>query len=77
MDKAIELNGVNKAISAAGSQLKLAAALGVTQQAVSEWLRQGYVPPDRATEIEMQFGVPRTTLLSPKLRAMFDTGSGL
>lgn len=70
-------SGITQAITTAGSQLKLAGALGVTQQAVSEWVRQGYVPPNRATEIEMQFGVPRTTLLSPKLRAMFDTGSGL
>jgi DNA-binding transcriptional regulator YdaS (Cro superfamily) len=70
-------SGIAKAIESAGGQTALAALLGVRQQAVSTWLTQGYVPPTRATEIEMQLGVPRATLISPKLRNLADTGSGL
>lgn len=69
--------GIERAVAAAGTQMKLAADLGVKQQAVSLWLKQGFVPPGRATEIEMQFGIPRIDLLSPKLRAMVASGEVL
>lgn len=60
--------GVQRAIKAAGSQKSMAMALGVTQQAVSAWREQGFVPASRAKEIEVLYGVPRAELISPKLR---------
>ena len=60
--------GIEDAVRAAGSQGRLARALGVSQQAVSSWLRRGFVPARRVVEIESQFGVPRSDLLSPRLR---------
>lgn len=61
-------SGIARAVAAAGSQENLADYLGCTQQAVSEWVRRGYVPASRAVEIEAQYGVPRIDLLSRKLR---------
>lgn len=60
--------GIFKAIKAAGNQTKLADALGVSQQAISKWTRLGWVPVDRAIEIEAQYGIPRRDLVNPKLR---------
>lgn len=59
--------GVAEAIDAAGSQSALAAMLGVSQQAVSSWVRQGWVPLRRAREIEMLYGVPRSALINPRV----------
>lgn len=64
--------GVEEAVKAAGSQDKLAAALGVSQQFVSTCLRRGYVPLRRAQEIEALFGVPRSRLISPRIRDLVD-----
>lgn len=59
--------GIADAITAAGSQALLGAALGVSQQAVAGWLKQGWVPTGRVVEIENQYGVPRVRLVDPKL----------
>jgi DNA-binding transcriptional regulator YdaS (Cro superfamily) len=77
MGKKKQPTGIEQAVEKAATQKALADALGVTQQAVSRWLAQGFVPQDRAREIEMQFGVPRVALISPKLRHLAETGSGL
>jgi hypothetical protein len=65
--------GIHEAVQAAGTQVKLAERLGVTQQAISTWLKQGWAPMDRAREIEMQFGIPRTRLVNPRIVAMLDS----
>jgi len=70
-------SAVDKAVEKAGSWNKLAVALGVTRQAVGQWLRQGYVPLARAKEIEMQFGIPRNDLVSPKVRSSMGVGGEL
>jgi len=70
-------SAVDKAVEKAGSWNKLAVALGVTRQAVGQWLRQGYVPLARAKEIEMQFGIPRNDLVSPKVRSSMGVGGDL
>ena len=68
MDSSNVSTGIQKVVDMAGSQGRVAEILGVTQQAVSEWVRRGYAPSSRLVEIEAQFGVPRTDLIDPKLR---------
>lgn len=50
----------------------LADHLGVTRQAIYLWKSQGYVPPERVIEIEMEYGVDRRELVDPKLRNLFE-----
>lgn len=64
--------GIEKAVEAAGGVLPLATALGVSHQAVYKFLRQGWVPPIRAVEIELLYGVPRRELVSPRLLDLVD-----
>lgn len=66
------MTGIQKAIELAKGQVNLAKTLGVRQQAVSQWLAQGWVPKDRAKEIEAIFGIPRIELISPKLRDLLE-----
>jgi len=63
-----EMTGIQKAITIAGSQKALGDHLGVSQQAVSEWEKRGYVPVERIVEIEAEFGVERAELIDPRLR---------
>jgi DNA-binding transcriptional regulator YdaS (Cro superfamily) len=65
-------SGIEAAIQAAGKQALLAEAIGVTQQAVSRWRRRGYVPVRHVIQIESQFGVPRTTLVNPRVLDLLD-----
>jgi DNA-binding transcriptional regulator YdaS (Cro superfamily) len=69
-------SGIRSVVSAAGGQVKLAGLLGVTQQSVSLWVRQGFVPVSRVVEIESQFGVPRLELINPRLRATLEDHGG-
>ena len=64
--------GIFKAVKAAGSQTALAEAMGVSQQAISKWIRFGWVPVDRAIEIESMYAIPRRELVSPKLRDLLE-----
>lgn len=64
--------GIAEAVDAAGSQKKLGDFLGVTQQSVSLWLGQGYVPNEHIVSIEAQFGVPRARLINPRIAALVD-----
>ena len=72
-----ERSAVDRAVEAAGSWEKLAKALGVTRQAVGQWLAQDDVPLARAKEIEIQFGIPRTELVSKKVRSLMGVGGEL
>jgi len=65
------LDNLNTAIKRAGGIVKFAAALGVTHQAVTNWRRQGFVPPTRALQIETLTSIPRVSLLSPDLAAVY------
>jgi DNA-binding transcriptional regulator YdaS (Cro superfamily) len=51
------MTGIERAIQALGGQAALAAACGVTQPAVSRWVRQGYVPRRRWTLVAYATGV--------------------
>ena len=68
--------GIADAVEIAGSQKKLGVALGVTQQSVSLWLAQGYVPNEHIVSIEAQFGVPRARLINPRIAALVDLPEG-
>lgn len=70
--KITEFTGIRRAVLKAGGQVKLARLLGVSQQYVSQAVRQGYVSPDRAVEIESELGVPREELVNPKLVRLLD-----
>lgn len=67
-----EQSGISRAVTAAGTQDALAAKLGVSQQAVSTWVRRGWVPLRRAQEIEAEFGVPRAKLINPRIADLVD-----
>lgn len=66
------LPGIFKAVKAAGSQTALADAMGVSQQAINKWVKKGWVPVDRAIEIEGLYGIPRRELVSSKLRDLLE-----
>jgi DNA-binding transcriptional regulator YdaS (Cro superfamily) len=68
-------NPVEAVVAAAGNQSNLASSLGVTQQAVSKWLRRGWVPLARAAEIEHLFGIPRKQLINPRLVDLLDVNA--
>lgn len=70
-------SAVLTAITAAGGLAALGRALGVTPQAIQDWRRKGYVPPARAKEIEMQYGIPRNDLVSAKVRSNLGLGGEL
>lgn len=65
-------SGIEEAVKAAGGQVQMAEALGVTQQAVSIWVRQGWAPNGRIVEIETRFGVPRQRLINPRIADLVD-----
>lgn len=60
-------SGIKRAVVAAGGQTRLADSLGVTQQSVSLWVVQGYVPLSRVTAVEALTGVPRDELVSARV----------
>lgn len=68
------LSGIQKAVLQAGSQGALALRLGVSQQAIQKWVRNGYAPVGRVVEIECEYGIPRRELLQPRLADLADTG---
>jgi DNA-binding transcriptional regulator YdaS (Cro superfamily) len=70
-------SGIEQAVAAAGSQAKLADMLGCTQQNVSFWVRQGYVPVERIREIEQATGVHRSILIDPALIDLLSPASDL
>ncbi len=52
-----------------GSQQVLADALGVSQAAVSKWVIRGWLPVDRAIQVEKLYGIPPSATSDPKLIA--------
>lgn len=46
------MNALQRAIEVVGTQVALAAAIGVTAQAVNQWLTKGRIPAERVLEIE-------------------------
>ena len=65
-------SGIRRAVKLAGNQKKLAEELGVSQQYVSLAVRQGFIAPSRAMEIEALYGIPRYELIDPRLARVLD-----
>lgn len=70
-------SGIQQAVTKAGGNMALARELGVSHQSVGLWLKQGYVPLQRAQEIEHHFGVSRIDLVSAKVRNAMGAGGDL
>ncbi len=70
MVKERQLTGIREAVALAGSQKNLAEELGVTKQAVQEWVVKGYVPNGRIEEIERLYGIEPKRLCDPKFLEM-------
>lgn len=66
-DEAPKTTGIQAACDHAGGQEKLADMLGVTKQAVQQFVKKGFVPLRRAIEIEAQTGVDRKRLVDPAI----------
>jgi len=72
------LDHLNAAIANAGGIFAFARKLGITHQAVYHWKRRGWVPLERAVEIEQHFHVPAGSLIKPLLReALARTAEGV
>ncbi len=56
-----------KCVELAGSQRLLAEALGVSQQAVNEWVGRGYCPPKRSLQLKDLYKVDPLTVIDPRL----------
>lgn len=63
------MTGIERAVEMAGGQGPLGASLSppVSQQAISKWLTRGWLPADRAVEVERIYNIDARTLLSPAL----------
>lgn len=70
MDDQNSATGIAAAVERAGTQAKLAQQLGVSQQAVSQWIDQGWAPLRRAGQIEERYKVSRARLVNPKILAL-------
>lgn len=62
-----EETGIQAVVRIAGGQQAVADLCGVTQQNVSWWLTRGFVPANRAIELEAQYGVDRKRLVDPRI----------
>lgn len=60
------ISGISEAVVAAGNQSELARQLGVTAQAVGQWVKRGWAPTSRIVEIETLYGIPRVRLINPR-----------
>lgn len=62
------MTGIERAIAAAGTQEALASICGVSQPAVSKWVKWGHAPQSQVLTINRATGVPIPELVSPALR---------
>lgn len=58
---------IDLAIERGGGIVKFTKAMGVTHQAIYNWRKRGWVPPERALVIESIFGIDRSQLMNPDL----------
>lgn len=70
LDKNQRVTLLRAAISAGGGMIAFARSLGVSHQAVYQWIKRGYVPPFQATKIDALYHVPRRDLVDPAMLEM-------
>lgn len=58
----MDMKALDRAVKKAGSQLRLAALLGIKPPSISGWYGRGRVPAERCIEIETVTGVSRYEL---------------
>lgn len=61
------LSGIERACVVVGGQVKMAKALGVTQQRVSQMVQDGYAPNKYVQKISRLTNVPKSKLCDPRL----------
>ena len=66
---------LERAAYAAGNWSKLAHRLSVSHQVMHRWRKQGYVPTDRALQIEEYFGIPAREIVDPRFARIFNEES--
>jgi len=67
----VPTTGIDRAIEAAGGAIALAKLLKVSHQVVYFWQQRGWVPSERALQIEARFKIPRAKLVNAKLAKLF------
>lgn len=65
--------GIQRACDVLGGQEKMAKALGVTQQRVSQMIQDGYAPIKHVQKISRLTNVPKSKLVDPELAALVNT----
>lgn len=65
------LSGVDKAVLLAGrdGRAVLASTLGVSRQAIHQYVQQRWMPIDRARVVHQLFGIPMVELVKPETAA--------
>ena len=58
---------IDLAIERGGGIVRFARGMNVTHQAVYNWRKRGWVPPERAVVIEAVFGIERDRMMNPDL----------
>ena len=66
-------DALRAAINAGGGIVMFAKTLGVKHQAVHHWQNKGYVPFERAAEIERRWGIPHRLLVKRSVVQALDT----
>ena len=66
-------DALRAAINAGGGIVMFAKTLGVKHQAVYHWQNKGYVPFERAAEIERRWGIPHRLLVKRSVVQAPDT----
>lgn len=70
MKKQDVVTGIAAAVKKVGTQAKLATKLGVSQQAISQWVDQGWAPLRRASQIGELLNIPCSELADPRILAL-------
>jgi hypothetical protein len=73
MEKYQRVEALDEAIAKGGGIIRFAKAMGVTHQAIYNWRKRGWVPPERAVVIEAIFKIDRNRLMNPDLVRALNT----